>query len=80
MYNNDSITFICFLLGFFAVEIILVIIHITSITLVLLLRFYIFFIFKQPFIINVVIYSLLQIIEFKLSKLYIKKTIFYIHP
>jgi hypothetical protein len=42
MYNNDSITFICFLLVFFAVEIILVIIHITSITLVLLLRFYIF--------------------------------------
>jgi hypothetical protein len=52
--NTDSITFICFLLGFFAVEIILVIIHITSISTAVKVLY--FFIFKQPFRINVVIY------------------------
>ena len=54
-------------MGIFAVEIILVIIHITSISTAVKVLY--FFIFKQPFRINVVIYSLLQIIEFKLSKL-----------
>ena len=47
MYNNDSITFICFLLVFFAVEIILVIIHITSISTAVKVLY--FFILKQPF-------------------------------
>ena len=66
--DNDYITCICFFVFFvFAVEIILVIIHITSISTAVKVLYFV--IFKQPFRIDVVIYLLFQIIQFKLNKL-----------